>query len=146
MVLREVAKSPASPAPIRASSSGVSLEQIKAAAAEAGLDPSLVERAARRLTKPPAPESVLARLTGGPRRYRETIHLSTKMSEKLSTRLLSAIRAAAEVPGKESADASGFSWHGWFQGNRLSVTAHEDSQGTKLQIIVDRGAPMVQVL
>jgi len=65
------------------------------------------------------------------------------MSEKMSTRLLSAIRAAAEVPGVGSADASGFSWHAWYRGNRLSVTAHEDSQGTRVQVLVDRTSRMV---
>ena len=64
----------------------------------------------------------------------------------MSTRLLSAIRAAAEVPGVGSADAGGFSWHAWYRANRLSVTAHEDSKGTHVQILLDRSAPMVQTL
>lgn len=114
------------------------------AAAEAGLDPAAVERVARRLTKQ-EPVSFLERVAGGPRRLRANIHLPVMMSEKLSTRLLSAIRAAAEVPGQGSADASGFAWHGWFQGNRLSATAHEDSEGSRVQVVVDRGAPMVNI-
>jgi hypothetical protein len=145
LILREAAQSATSPAGLLASSPGLTLEQIKAAAAEAGLDPSLVERAARRITKR-APESFLERVAGGPLRHRETIHLPTMMNEKTSTRLLSAIRAAAEVPGQGSADASGFSWHAWYRANRLSVTAHEDSKGTHVQILLDRSAPMVQTL
>jgi len=86
MILREAAQSADSPAAIHASSSGLSLEQIKAAAAE------------------------------------------------------------AEVPGVGHADASGFAWHGWYRANRLSVTAHEDSQGTRVQILLDRAAPMVGTL
>ena len=65
------------------------------------------------------------------------------MNEEVSTRLLSAIRAAAEVPGKGSADASGFAWHAWYKGNALSVTAHEDSRGTRIQILLDRKASMI---
>jgi hypothetical protein len=145
MILREAAQSAASPAGRRASSAGLSLEQIKAAAAEAGLDPSVVERAALRITKR-EPESFLERLAGGPRRHRETIHLASTMNEKTSARLLSAIRAAAEVPGEGSADASGFFWHAWYRGNRVSVAAHEDAQGTRVQILLERSAPMVNTL
>jgi hypothetical protein len=145
MILREAAQSADSPAGRHAASSGLSLKQIKAAAAEAGLDPSLVERAALRIAER-EPASFLERAAGGPRRHRETIHLDTAMSEKTSARLLSAIRAAAEVPGEGRADASGFSWHAWYRANRLLVTAHEDSKGTRLQILLDRSAPMVQTL
>ena len=145
MILRQAAQSADSPAGTRAPSSGVSLEQIKAAAAEVGLDPSLVERVALRITQR-EPQSFLERLAGGPRRHRETIHLPTTMNEKTSTRLLSAIRAAAEVPGEGRADASGFFWHSRYRANRLSVTAHEDSKGTRVQILLDRSAPMVFTL
>ena len=145
IILREAAESADSPARIRASSSGLSLEQIKVAAAEVGLDPSAVERAALRIAQRD-PASFLERITGGPRRQRETIHLATRMNEKTSARILSAIRAAAEVPGEGGADASGFFWHAWYRGNRLSVTAHEDAQGTRVQVLLDRTAQMVQVL
>lgn len=148
LILREAgeaAHTADSPGGIRSSSSGLSLEQLKSAAAEAGLDPSLVERAALRITTRD-PVSLLERAAGGPRRHRETIRLTTSMSEKTSARLLSAIRAAAEVPGEGRADASGFFWHGWYRGTRLSVTAHEDSEGTRVQILAERGAPMFQTL
>jgi hypothetical protein len=144
-ILREAAQSADSPAAMHASSSGLSLQQIKAAAAEVGLDPSLVERAALRLAEQ-HPVSFLERAAGGPRRYRETIHLGTPMTEQTSARLLSAIRVAAEVPGEGRADASGFFWHTWYRGNRLSVTAREDAQGTLVQILLDRSAPMIQTV
>jgi hypothetical protein len=65
------------------------------------------------------------------------------MSKELSTGLLSAIRAVAEVPGERSADDSGFSWHGWYWSSRLSFTANVDSQGMRIQILVDRTSSMV---
>jgi hypothetical protein len=144
-ILQEAAQSTNTPAGTRTSSTGLSLEQIKEAAAEAGLDPSLVERAALRLTQR-SPESLLERAAGGPLRHRETVYLPTRMNKQASTRLLSAIRAAAEVPGQGSADESGFSWHGWYRGNRLTVTAHEDSQGTRVQVLLDRGASRFQTV
>ena len=104
-----------------------------------------MERAALRIAER-HPQSLLERALGGPVNHRETIHLTTKLSEKNSTRLLAAIRAAAEVPGEGRADASGFFWHGWYRGNRLSVTGHEDSQGTRVQVLLDRKAPLTLTL
>src|SRR5688572_30513693 len=79
MILREAAQSADSPAGTRTSSSGLSLEQIKAAAAEAGLDPVLVERAALRISQRSS-ESFFARVAGGPLRHRETIRVPTALS------------------------------------------------------------------
>jgi hypothetical protein len=143
IILREAAQSGASSAgQAHASghgpaSSGLSLEQIKAAAAEAGIDPVLVERAALRFAQR-RDESLLERVAGGPRRHREVIRVPTGMSPEVSSRVLSAVRAAAEVRGEGRADAIGFAWHAWYRANRLSVTAHEDSRGTRIQILVDR--------
>lgn len=145
IILREAAQSADSPARTRASSSGLSLEQIKAAAVEAGLDPALVERAALRISQHGS-ESFVARVAGGPLRHRQIIRLPVAMSTEVSTRLLSAIRAVAEVPGEGRADSSGFLWHAWYRSSRLSVTAHEDSRGTRLQILVDRTSAMVLTL
>ena len=83
-ILRSVAESPDSPVGIRASSSGISREQIKVAAAEAGLDPSAVERVALRLTKQ-EPVSFLERVAGGPRRLRANIHLPVLDAVREST-------------------------------------------------------------
>ena len=145
LILREAAQSADSPAGTRALSSGLSLEQIKEGAAEAGLDPVLVEQAALRLSQRGS-ESFFERLAGGPRRHRETISVPAAMSEEVSTRLLSAIRAAAEVQGEGRADASGFSWYAWYRSSRLSVTAHEDSRGTRIQILVDRTSSIFMTL
>jgi hypothetical protein len=143
LILREAAQSADTPAGLRAGTSGLSLEQIKAAAAEAGLDPSDVERATLRLAQR-EPPSFLERVLGGPRRHRDAIHLPVAMNEKTSTRLLSAVRAAAEVPGEGRADASGFAWNASLGG--LSVTAHEDAQGTRVQVIVERGPMFFQTM
>jgi hypothetical protein len=145
LILREAAQAADSPAGIRAASSGLSLEQIKAAAAEAGFDPALVERVALRIAQRDS-ESWFERAAGGPIRHRQTIRLPTRMSEQVSAHLLSAITAAAEVPGAGRADGAGFSWHAWDRSNRVSVTAHEDSQGTRVQVLVDRTSAMVMTV
>ena len=143
LILREAAQSADAPAGLREVTSGLSLDQIKAAAAEAGLDPSHVERAALRLAQR-QPPSLLERVLGGPRRHRDAIHLPIAMNEKTSARLLSAVRSAAEVPGEGQSDASGFAWNASLGG--LSVTAHEDAQGTRVQVIVERGAMLFQTM
>ena len=142
IILREAAQAAGSSAGQAPASSGLSLEQIKAAAAEAGLDPMLVERTALRIAQR-RDESLLERVAGGPRRHREVIRVPTGMSPEVSSRVLSAVRAAAEVPGEGRADAVGFAWHAWSRANKLSVTAHEDSRGSRIQILVDRTRALV---
>lgn len=142
IILREAAQAAGSSAGQAPASSGLSLEQIKAAAAEAGLDPMLVERSALRVAQR-RDESLLERVAGGPRRHREVIRVPTGMSPEASSRVLSAVRAAAEVPGEGRADAVGFAWHAWSRANKLSVTAHEDSRGSRIQILVDRTRALV---
>jgi hypothetical protein len=145
IILREAAQAGASSAGHAPASSGLSLEQIKAAAAEAGLDPVLVERTALRIAQR-RDESLLERVAGGPRRHREVIRAPTGMSPEVSSRVLSAVRAAAEVRGEGGADAIGFAWHAWYRANKLSVTAHEDSRGTRIQILVDRTPVLVNTV
>ena len=89
LILKEAAHSAASPTATRSPSAGLSLQQIKAAAAEAGLDPALVERAALRIPQRGS-ESFFERAAGGPLKFRETIDLPMAMREEVSTRLLSA--------------------------------------------------------
>ena len=62
-------------------SAGFSLEEVKAIAAEAGLDPVLVERAARQI---PVDSRVswLQRVLGGSVRYRLDAHFRTELTDE----------------------------------------------------------------
>ena len=64
----------------------------------------------------------------------------------MSARLLSAIRATTEIPGEGRADSSGFYWHARSGASRLSVTAHEDSRGTQVQVHVNRASALFLTL
>ena len=141
MILREAAQH-ADSGSRTSKSSGLSLEQIKSAAAEAGIDPARVERAALRISQQ-ASESFFERAVGGPIRHRHAIDLPAERSNELSARLLSAIRAATTLRGEGNADAAGLSWHARQGGNDLSVMIHEDSRGTHVQILVDRTKSLV---
>ena len=92
------------------SSSGLSLEEIKAVAAEVGLDPALIERAARLIPQGPR-ESRFVRLIGGPLQHRPDVHFPTKLTDERAAHLLSAVRATVEREGEGQANSSGMSWH-----------------------------------
>jgi dihydrofolate reductase len=92
------------------SSSGLSLREIKAVGAEVGIDPALIERAAR-LVPRRRTQSLFERLIGGPIKHRIEAQFSTRLTEERSTHLLSAVRAHVDEHGHGQADASGMSWH-----------------------------------
>ena len=123
-------------------SAGFSLEEMKAVAAEVGLDPILVERAARQI---PADSNVsrLERVIGGPVKHRLDVHFATKLTEGRADHLLSAVRAAVEQQGVGKANPSGVSWNSIGEGSQIFLTAHTEGEGTRVRIIVDRRGPLV---
>src|SRR5829696_3714031 len=94
LILRKVAELASRTESPAASSSGLTLTEMKSAAAQAGLDPALVERAARMLATRAA-ASPLEWLTGGPLRHRQEARFPIKLDEEGAARLLSAIRIIA---------------------------------------------------
>ena len=121
------------------SSAGFSLEEMKAIAAEAGLDPVLVERAARQI---PVESRVswLQRVLGGSVKYRLDAHLRTKLTDESAAHLLSAVRAAVEQQGVGEADSSGLLWNS--AGHQVLVSAHAEGDGTRVRVVVDRRASL----
>ena len=123
-------------------SGGFSMEEMKVIAAEAGLDPSLVERAAR-LTPGDPTGSPLERLLGGPVKYRLGGHFATSLTDERAARLLDVVRAAAEQQGEGQASSSGISWHSVGEGSQILVSAHAEGGGTRVRIMVDRRAGLM---
>lgn len=115
----------------------LSLEDIKAIGAEVGIDPALIEQAARIVPRRRA-ESAFERLIGGPLRHRVDAHFPIALTQESATHLLSAVRAETAKEGKGQADASGMSWHSEPGARRVSVTAHSDRDGTEVRVGVDR--------
>ncbi len=126
------------------SSQGFSLDEMKAVAAEVGLDPALVERAAR-LVPMEADQSRLERILGGPVKYRLEADFDRGLSDESAAHLLSAVRAAVEQQGEGQADSSGMSWHSVGEGSQVLVTAHADGDRTRVRLVVDRSGPLVAV-
>lgn len=125
-------------------SAGFSLEEMKVIAAEAGLDPALVERAAR-LTPDDASGSRLERFLGGPVKYRLGGHFATNLTDERAARLLNVVRAAAEQQGEGEASSSGISWHSVGEGSQILVSAHPEADGTRVRVMVDRGAGLILI-
>lgn len=121
----------------RDSSSGLSLEEIKAVGAEVGFDPSLIERAAR-LIPQSRKESRLERLIGGPVHHRQNIHVPTKLTAERSAHLLSTVRATVEEQGEGQSDAWGMSWHSNRGVIQSSLSANTERDGTCVRVRVDR--------
>jgi hypothetical protein len=119
------------------SSLGLSLEDIKGVGAEVGLDPSLIERAAR-LVPPGAKDSRLESILGGPLQYRRDVRVSTTLTAKSSAHLLSTVRATVEEQGDGHSDASGMSWHSKTGVVQTSVTANPESDATQIRLRIDR--------
>jgi hypothetical protein len=123
-----------------ASSSGLTLAEMKSAAAQAGLDPALIERAARMLAST-VNASPLERLTGGPLRHNQEVHFPVKLDEKGAALLLSAVRISAGLAGRQDVGHSspmGMTWHDGGDTESLSVTARPEGEGTAVSVALDR--------
>jgi hypothetical protein len=140
VILRKAAELASRAEAPAASSTGLTLSEMKAAAAQAGFDPALVEQAARllavRVTTTP-----IERLIGGPLRHDHKIRFAIKLDENGAARLLSAVRISASEfgsgnPGHSS--SMGMTWHGGGETETLRVTARPEENGTSVSVTLDR--------
>lgn len=122
------------------SSTGLTLTEMKSAAAQAGLDPTLVERAARMLATTGS-TSMIERLTGGPLRHNYEVRFPATLDENTAARLLSAIRIIGGVAGSRDVGHSGpmgMTWHDGSDMESLGITARPQADGTTVTLAVDR--------
>ena len=127
------------------SSGGLTLAEMKSAAAQAGLDPALVERAARMLV-PRVPATPFEKLIGGPLRHEREAHYATRLDKESAARLLSAIRISAahfHSANDGHSSAQGMTWQASGEGDVVSVVARPDENGTSASIVIDRRGTFV---
>ena len=119
----------------RESDGDLSLDDMKVIAEEAGLDPALVERAARSgiLADHPAGSLVNTRLSA-------TFPIT--LTKQRTTHLLTVIRAAMEQQGVGEATSSGLVWRSTHWGN-IVVTAHNEGAGCRVQLSRNRFAVLL---
>jgi hypothetical protein len=119
---------------------GLTLHDMKSAAAQAGFDPALVERAARQLAAS-TPASLVERLLGGSLQHRQTIPLALTLDDETAAQLLSIVRLSA-VPFRSTepghGSALGVQWDASGDGDVFSVLARPSAHGTSLSVAVDR--------
>jgi hypothetical protein len=121
------------------SSGGLTLTEMKLAAAQVGYDPALIERAARLLSAD-ITASPLERLIGGPVRHKHENRFRTALDDNEAARLLSAVRISAGQSGSYDGHSSsmGMTWHDSGDMEVLSVTARPEEDGTTVSVVVDR--------
>ncbi|HEU4828366.1 MAG TPA: hypothetical protein VFT04_04150 [Gemmatimonadales bacterium] len=128
----------------RPASDGLTLAEMKAAASEVGIDPALVERAAR-LLPASSTASPFERLLGGPVRHDGEIHVPVALDEAGAARLLSAVQLSAGQPGTGHSSAIGMVWHAQDEGEPFSVTAQPEECGTSVAVRLDRRDTMASI-
>ena len=129
------------------SSDGLTLAEMKAAAAQVGLDPALVDRAARMLTGT-ATETPLERLIGGPTRHNLEARFPTRLDENRAALLLSAVRIGAGLAGSRDvahSSSMGMTWHDGGDLESLRVTARPEEDGTTVSVVLDRRGTLTMV-
>ena len=140
LILRKAAELASRAESSATSSAGLTLTEMKSAAAQAGLDPALVERAARMLAATTT-ESPLGRLTGGPLRHSHEARFLIKLDENTADLLLSTVRITAGLAGRQDVGHSssmGMTWHDGGELESLSITARPDADGTIVSVALDR--------
>jgi len=120
---------------------------MKAAAAQVGVDPALVERAARLVTATAtASPSFIERLFGGRARYSGEAHFPIDLDEAGVAQLMSAIRISVGQPGEGHSSALGLTWRSSDDGGAvLSLTAQTDHESTSVTAELDRRGTLAVV-
>ena len=129
------------------SAAGLTLAEMKAAAAQVGLDPVLVERAARMLAVT-ATASPLDRLVGGPTQHNLEARFPIRLDENSAALLLSAFRISAGLAGSQDTGHSssmGMTWHDGGDLESLRVTARPEEDGTTVSVVLDRRGTLTMV-
>lgn len=140
LILRKATELASRPDGPPSSSDGLTLAEMKAAAAQVGLDPALVDRAARMVTAA-ATETPLERVIGGPTRHNLEARFPIRLDEKKAGLLLSAVRIGAGLAGSRDVSHSssmGMTWHDGGDLESLRVTARPGEDGTTVSVVLDR--------
>ena len=147
LILRKAAELASRAESPAASTGGLTLTEMKSAAVQAGLDPALVERAARMLAAT-VTASPLERLTGGPLRHGHEARFPIKLDEHSAAQLLSAVRITAGLAGSRDVGHSGsmgMTWHDGGELESLSITARPEENGTVVSVALDRRGTLTLV-
>lgn len=112
----------------------LSLGDMKVAAAEAGLDPALVERAAH-LIPAGSGGTVAGRLLRAMGWRRLVAAFPTPLTQQRATQILSVLRGSAGREGKGEATPYGLVWQ--TERGRFIVAMHNEGRGSRVEVSAD---------
>ena len=114
---------------------GLTLEQMKEAAREVGIDPALVDRAVALL---PRKATSWERLVGGPTRYRLSHSAPVPPDPDAVVQVVDRIRAELGVAGRLSSELDGVTWETEGELSQLHVALFPSATGTEVRVAVNR--------
>jgi hypothetical protein len=117
---------------------GMSIEEIKSIAVEAGIDPDKVAQAASLLSRSDPPGTAV-RLFGGPSSYHLEHTTQGEISQEDLGRLLDVIRKATKHQGQGSHVLDALEWKTIGEPSQIHVNVTPRGGETTIQIIADRG-------
>jgi hypothetical protein len=136
LILSKAAEAAGSPNSVDRIEGGLTLNEITSIAAEAGLDPDSIARAALLIPDEGRP-SVLRVVIGGALRVRREFDLPGELTKERAERILNSARRTMETHGVGVADSSGVSWS-TSKAGYVFVSAHGEAATTRVQVTVDR--------
>ena len=119
---------------------GFSLAQMREIAAEAGIDPEAVERAAR-LLPPRARGLPIEYTTTGVLRQRIEVSFPVALTAETSEKLLAVIRSSSGRQGTGEVTVTGLSW--WSSQGDTHVDVHAAENSTLVDVSVDRSRLLI---
>jgi hypothetical protein len=146
LILRKASELQARPASLGGGDGdGLSLEEIKAVAAEVGIDPGMIERAAS-LVPRREETSRMAALAGGPTRFRLEHTIPRELTEEDQVQILDAARRVVGQHGKVLPGTPGLEWSNHGDVSQIYVTAVPGPEGTDLRVTANRDGAAVITL
>jgi len=123
-------------------SSGLTLEEIRSIAREAGMDPEAVTRAAALLgaTRWEERSGLAAAIFGDPSKYHLEFEVPGTVSKEEMGRILAEIRRTWEHQGEVSEVLGGLHWKTVGELSAVNVNVSPRGESTAIQIVGDRGS------
>lgn len=140
LILRHAAGSDEGPDLPSGDSGGLTLDEIVAAAGEAGIDPQAVVRAAALVPVAATPRRPFL---GGPERYQLEYRTPGVIAERHHADIVDSIRRTLGHHGTVASAFGGIEWHteGWV--SRITVTVVPRERGTAVRVMADRSAAVM---
>lgn len=124
----------------RAGGHGLTLDEMKAAARDVGIDPELVDRAVALL---PQKRSLAERILGGPTRYRLSHSAPMRPDADRLAQVVDMIRAELGITGRVYSEFDGVTWETEGEVSQIHVALFPKADHTEVRVSVNRDAAFI---